>query len=177
MPHPRDATVRHTASGAHRSPDSSIPTGTQPAMSRLFPVPRWLLPTPAQVRADSLPNERSRDCAFPDSIDAVVKNRALPFRASGVTSPRRTRHRSIEVRPGNGSTPSRSNQVRIVRGPQPGCSRRIATPASQRSGPSDEDTTTAATTDRPGPPTHDPRTSPASHAPSGAQRHNGGPRR
>jgi hypothetical protein len=32
----------------------------------------------------------------------------------------------IELRPGKGTTPSRPRRVRIVRGPQPGCSRRIS---------------------------------------------------
>jgi hypothetical protein len=49
------------------------------------------------------------------------------FLACGMTSPWRIRQHSTELRPGNGDTPARSNQNRIVRGPQPGCARRIST--------------------------------------------------
>jgi hypothetical protein len=49
------------------------------------------------------------------------------LRAWGVTSPWRTKQRSTDVRPGNGVTPSRSSQNKIVRGPHPGCPRRIST--------------------------------------------------
>ena len=88
-------------------------------------------PTRSSLRSRR-PGARHRRCpsaTTPSTATApTVAISAYVSVAWGVTSPCRIKHRSIDVRPGNATTPSCSSQYKIVRGPHPGCAAHLHDP-------------------------------------------------